>query len=119
MSKINVRITLKTSDNIYTYEVSAIYKDEEDILIYQEPTEEKTLVKYNYSTQELTRENKELKMIYPFKKMKETNGTITMKELNNKLDLNIKTTEYLRCSNNITVDYTVEKEKYNYKIEVI
>lgn len=119
MSKINVRITLKSSDNTYTYEVSAIYKKEEGIIIYQEPTDEKTLVKYNYLTQELIRENKEFKMIYQFKKAKETIGTIIMKELNNKLNLNITTTEYLRYSNNITIDYTVENEKYNYKIEVI
>lgn len=119
MPKIAVHITLKTPEKTYTYDVPAILQDQEQTIIYQENDPDKTISKFNLSKKVLTRENNIFLMNYQFDSKHKTTGEITMKDLNKKVYLNIKTNKISRKTNNIEIDYLVEKEPYNYKIEVL
>lgn len=118
MSKINIYTVLKTQEKKYEYKVPAILLEQEDIIIYKEQDEEQTTTKYDYKKRELTRENDSIKMHYPFNKAKNSRGTILVKELGRTFDLIIKTNKILRCGNNIEIDFLVEGQPFNYKIEV-
>ncbi len=119
MPKIKVNIVLKTPIKTYQYLVPAIYQEQEDYIIYKEPTTDNTLVKFDYKHNELKRDNNKITMCYKFNKNKKTTGTISLKELNKMVTLNIKTTNIIHKSNNIEITYLIEDELYNYKIEVI
>lgn len=118
MSKINIHTVLKTQEKTYEYEVPAIYREDDGIIIYKEQDEQRTTTTFNYRTKELIRENDSLKMHYIFNKEKNARGTILVKELDRTLDLIIKTRKILRCGQNIEIDFLVEEQPFNYKIEV-
>ena len=118
MSKVNINTILKTQEKTYDYCVPAILKEDEDIIIYKEQDDQRTTASYNYKTKELIRENDSLHMRYIFDKNKNTIGTILVKELNRSLNLTIKTNKILRCDNNIEIDFLVEEQPFNYKIDV-
>ena len=118
MSKINIHTVLKTQEKTYEYNVPAIFKEDERTIIYKEQDDQRTKTSFNYRTKELIRENDSLKMRYIFNKEKNARGTIFVKELGRSLDLIIKTTKILRCENNIEIEFLVEGQPFNYKIEV-
>lgn len=118
MSKVNIHTVLKTQEKTYDYEVPAIFKEDERTIIYKEQDEQRTTAIFNYRTKELTRENDSLKMHYIFNKDKNSRGTILIKEFGRSFDLIIKTTKVLRCENNIEIEFLVEGQPFNYKIEV-
>lgn len=119
MPKIRINTVLKTPTETYSYEVPAIYQEQDELITYKEPTSNNTLVKYSYKNNELIRENEQITMCYVFKQNKKTKGKVLMKELNQIVELNIVTTSLIREFNDIEVKYLVEDELYNYKIEVI
>ena len=118
MSKINIHTVLKTQEQTYEYNVPAIYREDAGIVIYKEQDEQHTTTSFNYRTKDLIRENDSLKMHYHFNKEKNGRGTILVKELGRTFDLIIKTTKILRCGQNIEIDFLVEEQPFNYKIEV-
>lgn len=118
MSKINIHTILKTQEKTYEYDVPAIYKEDEKTIIYKEQDEQKTKTSFNYTTKELIRENESIKMHYIFNKNKNSRGTILVKELGRNLDLIIKTIRILRWDKNIEIEFLVEGQHFNYKIEV-
>lgn len=118
MSKTNIHTILKTQEKTYEYDVPAILKEDENTIIYIEPDEQHTKTSFNYRKKELIRENDSLRMHYPFNKNKNSRGTIYVKELGRTFDLIIKTTKILRCKNNIEIEFLVEEQPFNYKIEV-
>ena len=83
------------------------YKESDDTCVYLDITKN-----------ELIRENDSLKMHYIFNKDKNSRGTILVKEFGRPLDLIIKTTKVLRREKNIEIEFLVEGQIFNYKIEV-
>lgn len=118
MSKVNIHTVLKTQEKLYEYDVPAIFREDEQIILYKEKDEQRTTASFNYRTKELIRENDSLRMHYPFNKEKNARGTILVKELGRTFDLIIKTRKILRSGNNIEIDFLVEEQPFNYKIEV-
>lgn len=118
MSKINIHAVLKTQEKTYEYDVPAIYREDDGIIIYKEKDDQRTTTSFNYRTKDLIRENDSLKMQYHFNKDKNGRGTIFVKELGRAFDLIIKTRKILRCGQNIEIDFLVEDQPFNYKIEV-
>lgn len=118
MPKIDAKVTIATSSNKQLdYTVKALIQRQR--LIYHEPDENKTKVIYDYENNTLTRENKDIYMAYEFNPYKSTIGTLEVKSLNKFLNLNIKTNKLLINSNNIELNFLVEEEQINYKLEVI
>lgn len=118
MSKINIHTVLKTQEKTYDYEVPAILKNDEGIIIYNEQDDQRTKTSFNYRTKELIRENDSLKMHYIFNKDKNSQGKILVKEFGRALDITIRTTKMLRCDYNIEIEFLIEEQTFNYKIEV-
>lgn len=119
MSKVKVHITLTTPEDTYQYETLAIWQEQEEMIVYQEPTQEKTKVKFDFRKNELHRESNHVRMFYQFDIKKLTTGTIFVKELNQQLSVKLRTTKLIRNLNNISIKYQMEEESYQYKIEVI
>ena len=80
MPKANLRVTINTSKGGIMYELKALMN--EDSIIYHEPDELKTKVTYNYKDNILIRDNLNMHLVYEFNKLRETTGTIEVKEYN-------------------------------------
>lgn len=119
MSKIKIQITLKTPEQNYQYIVPAIWQEQEETLTYQEPNEHHAIVKFNFKTNELFRENDMIKISYKFNETKSTKGTVFLKELRQQVTLKVITKKLHKNLNNVDIDYCLEAEFYQYKIEVI
>lgn len=119
MPKIKIKVSLTTQEEKIEKIYDAIYKELEDCILYQEQDENKTLVKYDYKKQKLIRENKDFCMIYSFQKNKITKASIEIKELNQVVYLKLKTKEIKQEEKNMRINYQLEEEEYQYKIEVI
>ena len=115
MSKESIKVTIKNSENNSSFKTNAIIQD--NIIKYKE--DNNTVVKFNYDTNELTRENSELRMNYLFSNENPTTGTIFIKDLNKELELEIKTKKIQRKNNDIEIEFLVEENDFLYKIEVI
>lgn len=115
MAKESIRVTIKSNENNNSIETKAIIQD--NIIKYKE--DNNTLVIFNYSSNELIRENSDLQMNYFFSKENPTTGTIFIKDLAKELKLEIKTKKLQRKNNNIEIKFLVEGNDFLYKIEVI
>lgn len=115
MSKESIKVTIKNSENNSSFETNAIIQ--ENIIKYKE--DNNTIVKFNYDTNELTRENSELRMNYLFSNENPTTGTIFIKDLNKELELEIKTKRVQIKNSDIEIEFLVEENDFLYKIEVI
>ena len=115
MSKLDVLISVKSNDSNQEYKTTAILTEE--IIKYK--SEDNTTEMFDYTNNNLTRENSELRMDYVFDLNKETKGTIFVKDLNRNLDVNIKTNKIERNKNDIEIEFVVEDNTIKYHIEVI
>lgn len=115
MPKINIKVTINNLEENTSYEVPAIITEE--IIKYKEPNY--TMVTYNFKDNSLFRENDELRMEYYFNSEKKTKGSINIKELNKKIDLEIKTKKIERKNNNIEIEFIIDSNIFLYKIEEI
>lgn len=115
MSKVQINVEIKNSEEHISKEIDAIISDNN--LKYKEA--DKTTVIFSYLEKTLTRENNELRMTYTFDIEKETIGKIYIKELNKNIEIKIKTTKLKIDNKNIEISFIVEDNKFNYKVEVI
>lgn len=115
MSKESIKVTIKNNQSNSTINVNAIIQD--NIIKYKE--EANTIVKFDYTTNELTRENNELRLNYLFLEDNKTEGIIYVKDLKKELVLEIKTKKIQRKNYDIEIEFAVEEEEFLYKIEVI
>lgn len=115
MPVINIKTIIKNQDEVRKEKTKAILLDKK--LKYQE--NDQTKVNFNYTNNELLRENKEIKMKYLFSEKKETTGTIYLKDIKKNIDIPIKTSKIKRKNNSIHIEYTINNNKYYYEIEEI
>lgn len=113
MSKIRIRVFIQTDDKEDTYETMALFQD--NILKYKE--KEETTVIFNLEKQELLRENKKLKMIYPLQEKEITEGTIEVKELQKGIKVKIRTKCFERKQGTIKTVFQVEETMIAYRVE--
>lgn len=116
MSKINIKVTLKShlEESIQNY--SAIKTDNK--IIYQEKEYKVTLT--TSSNLKLKRENNEYLFEMEFIPNKQTNGICYLKEQNSQIDLDILTDYVIIEENIIIVKYKVltTNQEVIYKMEV-
>ena len=115
MSKINIKVTIKNKESDISYETKGILLNNE--LKYYE--ENNTKVVFNYDNNHLIRTNDELRMDFTFDLKKKTKGKIEIEELDKELEVEIKTKRIERQDNNILLDYSIDEDKFIYRIEVI
>lgn len=119
MTKIKLKITLITQNNKSEYTTIGNYDEEKEELSYQEKTSIVTDVNLNLKNKVLTRDNKDLTMVYHFILNEETNNQIYLKDIDKIVDIIIKTTIYIYNENKIEIEYILidSNEKVYYKIE--
>ena len=115
MSKINIKVSIKNKESDYSYETKGIILNNE--LKYYE--ENNTKVIFNYDNNHLIRINDELRMDFTFDEDKVTKGTIEVIDLNKKLEVDIKTNKIEKEDNNLLLEYSIDEDKFIYRIEVI
>ena len=115
MSKINIKVTIKNKESDISYETKGILLNNE--LKYYE--ENNTKVVFNYDNNHLIRTNDELRMDFTFDLKKKTKGKIEIEELDKELEVEINTKRIERQDNNILLDYSIDEDKFIYRIEVI
>lgn len=113
MSKIRVKVTIKNNEVNDTLETNAIMQDE--IIKYQEQDDTKVI--YDYSKKKLVRDNNQMKMTYYFDN--ESESSILVKEYDRYIKPIIKTDSIRRSINDIEIKYSIENEKFIYRIEEV
>ena len=86
----------------------------DDIISYQETNN--TNVYLDINKNELIRENKEILMKYIFIKNRRSKGTIFIKEMNKKLEVEIETDELIKKDNYYYIKYKIEENKFEYEV---
>ena len=115
MPKKEFRITIENNNNINRINVKAVLTD--DTIKYKESDD--TLTIFDYNKNLLTRENKELKMIYRFLENTKSEGTIEIKDLKQEIKVTVDTKKIIKDNLNIEIIFSVEDNNFIYRIEEI
>ena len=115
MSKVNIKTTLRINKEQEEKELKSIIQD--NILKFRNEPYKTT---FNYNTNTLINESDETRLEINFD-LKKTISKYLLKELNQEVEIDIKTTKIKIDNYNIDIEYTVldTNEECNYKIEVI
>lgn len=115
MSKVNIKTTLRINKEQEEKELKGIIQD--NILKFRNEPYKTT---FNYNTNTLINESDETRLEIHFD-LKKTTSKYLLKELNQEVEIDIKTTKIKIDNYNIDIEYTVldTNEEFNYKIEVI
>lgn len=109
MPKIKINVKLCNKEEKREWNVVGIIQEKK--LKYKE---DDTIVTLDYEKHILKRDNKELKMVYNFKKKQ---GTITIKENNQIIEIPIETKNIKRKGNDIRIEYQIEDEVFIYQVK--
>ena len=115
MPKMNIKVSIHNEMENSHYKVPAIFQ--EDTMKYKE--QDDTIVTYNYRDNILLRENKELRMKYPFDPNRQTTGEIIIKELEKTMKIKIETIKLERKNQNIEIVFKIDENQFLYKIEEV
>ena len=115
MPVINIKVSISNLEYSEKFNTRAIIQD--NILKYRE--KDKTIVKYYLDSNILERENNKLKLKYNFIIKNNTTGKIFSKKIKKEVPISIYTNKILRQGNNIIVEYKIENNIFNYRIEEI
>lgn len=118
MKNINLNIKLISNDNKIDEKVIGKVIEEKKEIIYQEQNDLKTNVKFNYENNILIRENDNLLLEYNFIENEPTKGLITIKNLNQTLEIELKATKIKKEKKYIEIEYILENEKYLYIVSM-
>lgn len=118
MKKVNLNVKLISNESKMDEKLIGNIIQESKEITYQDKDELETRVKFNYEKNLLIRENDNLLLEYKFIKNKLTKGLITIKDLNQTIEIEIKTLNIKNEKNYIEIEYILENEKYLYIISM-
>ena len=113
MPKKKIVVTLNNQKQELTWEKIAYLSKE--TLTYEE--DKNTLVTFNFKKNELLRKTKEATMHFFFQE--EPFLLLELNDLKQKTTIPLKVLNILKTSKSIEINYTIEKDLFTYKIEVI
>lgn len=119
MQKFKVLVTIKSYCQDVTYQTEATYNESKNYIYYFEQDDDKTIAIYDYNTNILKRDNLKISQKLEFIKDKITINKMEIKDLDKSLELEIFTSDIISNSPAITINYSLNAEKYLYKIEVL
>lgn len=108
MPKIKIQTKLKTSDNQISSETFGIYQNDKIIFIENNV---KNILKLNES--KFIRETTDYKIELAFSNLNNTKGIYLIKNRDIKMDLYIKTNEYIINDSEIFINYDLKIEREN------
>ena len=109
------KVILKSSDNIYEYDVCVFVSEDNKEISYVEDDSNKTFVSFDYKNNILKRDNNKMYMEFDFNHEK---GHIIEKSLNKKIYTDIKVKSIDITSKNIVIEYYNNGDFYQYKIKI-
>jgi len=118
LKKVNLNVKLISNESKMDEKLIGNIIQESKEITYQDKDELETRVKFNYEKNLLIRENDNLLLEYKFIKNKLTKGLITIKDLNQTIEIEIKTLNIKNEKNYIEIEYILENEKYLYIISM-
>lgn len=113
MNTKKYKMTLKTSADLISYNIDVFINQSNSELSYIEKDKDKTFVNYDYLNNVLKRDNNSLCMEYDFNN---ENGFIFIKELNKKIDIDLKVKKLENTSKNIYIEYYINDELYKFEL---
>lgn len=120
MKKKKLNIILITNEETKEYNLLGEYDKENNIIYYNENNDLVTKMEIDLNNNTLIRENKDYYIKYNLIENQETINKITIKELNQDLDIRIKTEKFEITENKIEIMYTLldSNEKITYVINL-
>lgn len=119
MQKYKILVTISKEKEENKSLLEAIYNKEKNYLYYVEDDKEKTVNIYDYNQNILKRDNLKLYLELNFLKNKITKNKMLIKDLNNSINLEIKTEKIEIKNKDVTIIYKLNDEKYLYKIKIL
>ena len=107
-------VTVNNNSN----EVNITDNEEENYLYYIESDDEKTVNIYDYKNNILKRDNEKIYLELKFDMKKKTIGTLEIKDLNKKIELDIETKKLIKTDKLLEIRYILNDDEFIYKIEV-
>ncbi|MDD6223679.1 MAG: hypothetical protein PUB18_01610 [bacterium] len=117
MRKQKLEITIESSILTKTYCVLGIYDPNNHIIEYQDKETMIITNTINLEKQTLTRICKDYELYYTFKENEETKNILKMKDLNQSLEIIIKTIKFLKKDHLLEIEYIHKPERIKYKIQ--
>ena len=115
MSKVSIIATIKNNDQEQITKTQSIKTKEE----YKYQEKDNTKVVFNYLDYYLKRENDKIIFEVKFIEEQDVKARYYIKELGKELTLNIKTKSIIKKENKLEINYTIDKDKFLYRIEEI
>lgn len=81
--------------------------------------DDKAITKIDLNIPSIIRENDEYKIVYSFSENKKTIGTIIIKDINQKIEVEIITNKIIINDYNIELEYRMNNQKFLFKMEVM
>ena len=106
-----LKVTIKNNDETRVFKTKGV-KTENSIKYVEE---DNTKIVYYIKEKSLVRETHDLKIDLLFSKEK---GTIHYKKINNTYEIPIKTKQINVTDNSIYIEYLIDNNEFNYRIEV-
>ncbi len=119
MQRLKALITIKTAEENKTNQVEVNYDKEKNYLYYLEQDPNKTAVIYDYNKNCLKRDNLKIYQELTFIENQKTKNKMLIKELNSNLEIEIFTNKITSNRPSIEIGYTLNNEKYLYKIKIL
>lgn len=119
MQKYKILVTISKEKEENKSLLEAIYNKEKNYLYYVEDDKEKTVNIYDYNQNILKRDNLKLYLELNFLKNEITKNKMLIKDLNNSINLEIKTEKIEIKNKDVTIIYKLNDEKYLYKIKIL
>lgn len=107
-------VTVNNNSN----EVNITDYEEESYLYYVDSDADKTVNIYDYKNNILKRDNNSIYLELKFDVNKKTKGTMEIKELDKKIDLDIETKKLIKTDKLLEIRYILNDDEFIYKIEV-
>lgn len=120
MKQVKIDITLKTEDQTREYQVIGKYDEKKQILTYYDQFEKVNTI-LDLKNYTLNRENEQYQLKYQFVLNEKTSNFLTIKELNQTVAIDLKTTKlilspkrfelsYILINSNEKIEYTITYE---------
>ena len=110
-----ISVKLLSDEEKITYDITGDLSEDNNELYYEEEDMFKTAVIYNFLTNTLKRDNREMYLEYNFA---EEVGKVLIKDLDQEMCLDLQVEKITKTKNTITIKYKINGINYKYSIRI-
>lgn len=116
MNQKKIKVTLKTPEESFEYNVLGYINEDRTEVSYIEKDEEKTFTSFNYRNNVLKRDNNNIYMEYDFDRSR---GKVFFKEFNKELVVDLKVKNFEKTEESISVEYLNNGDLCTYNLLIV